>query len=938
MKDCKFCDKTGLLILPLRYAVVVDDKAPSLVPALPGTLGKGVSDLALTYGVYAPRLMRQGYLYVLIRRNIEGHGLVTYWEGYAITEDAYLYKFDIERPPTAPVTFTCDGSTCGIDASCVAIKEVEDVQRVYFLFTPSAMTPSKLDEYKKNADMFVGGGKMQAFDPRGWAKAGSRAQAHSLTPDKLGQHVVEWLLYAQCANALDSDLGKVMSRQLFPASTAAYAGVPAPALDQPPPGRLGVLQFKLERLKGAAYVVHDHIGITQELNDFRNSALEGVEHYLAATDQYGASNQQRLQVYEQIQEVKSGMLAGVVQTDVALIDQHRQGSDRWLERQRGIVRELRARGRESDALSAEAAIADSIATRDRNYASYIAAGKAKAQATWASKYESRLDTIEMERFYVTLKAHIANASDTVEARAAQHLRWFESDRLVSAFDTFDPTDSRSGLSFAVHAALCTYGIAGCKAAEDKLDAWIKAPSVERRNLYMRGVYYNQDDLIAAAILANAEITSAVASVDHASAIGPAMVLRAVKGLVDGFKKIDSAFDEWVRNQGQDFSRKWSKGYEVVLYHKASDMTRAVFRTGLGGTFDKIVTARISGLLYARLGGVTASIAFDEILLTIPKEKIATHQRERTERRAEQRRTDKASTKATKVASQVEGSLEVLIADAQAKANKKLTLGQLQGNASPSTNNYHQTRLGVVLGCIEMIALGEKLTHFDNDTKGWLEVGGSVMAVGSIVLDTYYSAAKAIREIEPYKSVNAINKGADIVRGGFKLGAGVLGMGAGLCGAYLDYQKLKTTDDKTLKMIYGARSFTGFVSAGLTILAAYSYTGPLLAHAAKGYAKHSLRYRALSAFGDVASVLAKRVRLLVWVARWSWAGLALTVFEIGYLYFKDNELQDWCDKCVFRKDKTYKNWAGREVKADHFDGASREIEMLERAAQIVGVGG
>ena len=177
-----------------------------------------------------------------------------------------------------------------------------------------------------------------------------------------------------------------------------------------------------------------------------------------------------------------------------------------------------------------------------------------------------------------------------------------------------------------------------------------------------------------------------------------------------------------------------------------------------------------------------------------------------------------------------------------------------------------------------------------------------------------------------------------MRGGFKLGAGVLGMGAGWCGVYLDYLKFGSERDPILRLIYGIRSVTGFVSAGLTIAAAFSYRQPMLKHAAEGLAHQGLRYRALTATASLAGRLALRVRLLVWVARWNWAGLAFTAVEIGYLTLKDDDLQNWCEKCVFRKDKKYKNWLGREVRSEQFEGAAKELETLERSAQTVGAGG
>ena len=213
-----------------------------------------------------------------------------------------------------------------------------------------------------------------------------------------------------------------------------------------------------------------------------------------------------------------------------------------------------------------------------------------------------------------------------------------------------------------------------------------------------------------------------------------------------------------------------------------------------------------------------------------------------------------------------------------------------------------------------------------------------MAVGSIVMDIQYSAAKSIREIQPYKSINAISKGADVVRGGLKLGAGALGMGAGFCGSTLDFMKMQDEKDVTLKWIYGLRAATGSLSAVFTMVAAFSYSESLCRTVAANYAKTSTRYRLLAKAGDAAFALSSRVRLLVWVARFNWIGLALTVVEIGYLFFKDDDLQNWCEKSVFRKKKSTVNRTGRSVSTHKFPDSSKELETLEQASQAVGVGG
>ena len=62
----------------------------------------------------------------------------------------------------------------------------------------------------------------------------------------------------------------------------------------------------------------------------------------------------------------------------------------------------------------------------------------------------------------------------------------------------------------------------------------------------------------------------------------------------------------MRNQSKGkFAQKWANpslvgragkqqfGLELMLFHKMSELTRSIFRKGVGGTFDKVLTAKLS---------------------------------------------------------------------------------------------------------------------------------------------------------------------------------------------------------------------------------------------------------------------------------------------------------------------------------------------------------
>ena len=726
--DCKHCEKKGLLILPLRYSAVVADNVTALasVPALPGKLGKGVIDLPLSHAQYGVRLMREGYLYVLTER--EG---IKSWEGHMVLETGQLYTFPVDTPPTIQPDPMCNRDQTSMHAYMVGIRNAHNMPNAWFLFSPSALTKTKLKEYKSNAAAYGEKGKMQHFSPKAWL-AKTTNQPHTLLADELHKNVIEYVLYHQQKDALSSPLGKTMEQQLFPANNVAYAGTPANDKGEYQ-GTLGNIHSTLKKTGGSVLVVHDHIGITQELNDFRNAPLEGLQHYLAAVDEFGASNQHRLQIYEAIQEIKTGFEKGIVNSAQKFVEGHRGYYDQRSDQLKQRAAALRLQGNPTEADKLERGVERTQRIREENYQAMIDNAKRDAPKKWLSNYENRLDPGEMDRFKQKLDTHTKKAFLLAEQRTPDHLKWFEADRLVDAFDVYDDKDQTSGFNFAIESSICSFGLSSCKLGEDKIDAWVQADSIDRKNLYMRGFFNNQKELIAAARQTYKDIQAAAAPVEAASEIPAATMIKAVKLLADGFDKTDTAFDEWVRNQQQIFSKKWIKpsmlgagggqklGLELILFHKASEITRTLFRKGLGGEFDKTLTAKLSGVLYARLGKTAGKLRYDELMLKIDKSKLADGHKgrsaERNQELAERKATGKATTQTTRL---ITPSLADLVADAQQKNKTNLKLEQLVGNDSPPINNYHQSRIGVVLGCIELIGLGEKVGRAKMDMKSTLE--------------------------------------------------------------------------------------------------------------------------------------------------------------------------------------------------------------------------
>lgn len=89
--ECPYCEKKGLPVLPLRYAVARTDVVEKTkAPRLDYPFGAGVEDVELPEGqAYTLRLLRPGYLYVY-------HEVRSTWSGYLVTPMGFLYPYVLE--------------------------------------------------------------------------------------------------------------------------------------------------------------------------------------------------------------------------------------------------------------------------------------------------------------------------------------------------------------------------------------------------------------------------------------------------------------------------------------------------------------------------------------------------------------------------------------------------------------------------------------------------------------------------------------------------------------------------------------------------------------------------------------------------------------------------------------------------------------------------
>ncbi|POR53588.1 hypothetical protein B0G62_103160 [Paraburkholderia eburnea] len=166
---CPFCDKHGLPILPVRYAIARADKGNA--PKLTAPFGAGVTsiDLPAKNAHYTLRLLRSGYLYVFDERRNE-------WSGYVVNPQGYLYVFDIHAKVSPEVgnkefNEACKAKNDPYLARCITVKDAAHSTRVWLGFSDVMWTPAVL---QKHAKPDYRKAHMQCIDIAAWRGGGTQ--------------------------------------------------------------------------------------------------------------------------------------------------------------------------------------------------------------------------------------------------------------------------------------------------------------------------------------------------------------------------------------------------------------------------------------------------------------------------------------------------------------------------------------------------------------------------------------------------------------------------------------------------------------------------------------------------------------------------------------------------------------------------------------------
>ncbi|MWL91088.1 T6SS effector BTH_I2691 family protein [Cupriavidus sp. SW-Y-13] len=437
--DCRFCKHKGYTFLPLRYAVVCNASA-SQWPDLGSTLGTNVADKAPGQSRYTVRLLREGYLYVLVERKRGPQ-----WQGYAVTPGGMLAQFPIKFPPNVPVPFTCDLATDGVGASLVSIDKIDDVSAIHMLFSPDVVPIAMLDQRARDR---LG---MQTLSPKEW-----KGQAHTLQANELTQWVAEFKLNMDGIGEIDTKDPRQtgqnqISRQLYPLMGGPGVDVPDFNLHGK---RLTNLIQRLEDTKSPAVVLWDPIGITQELN----RSLRAVEEDIETTIR---PHEWALQTSFQIEGIKDQVMMQ------AAVPPSR----------------LRANPYELTGVEAES----EYRQWERDPEGWVRLNQKRA---WA-RYDACYDEVARVELVARVRRLIQSRLEVAERRFTDLKAWMASSALLNALEWYAQDDANCGVLFEYQVTLCTYGMGIARGGQVLLRAWTADVDGGRDNLILRQLLFNQ---------------------------------------------------------------------------------------------------------------------------------------------------------------------------------------------------------------------------------------------------------------------------------------------------------------------------------------------------------------------------------------------------------------------------------------------------------------
>lgn len=613
--------------------------------------------------------------------------------------------------------------------------------------------------------------------------------------------------------------------------------------------------------RGAAIVIEDAIGITQELNAWRNAAIEDVRtQWLQRSVEPGVDNERKLLVAQSFLEVEK-MYPEMVAEQII----KRQVMAETIRLQPQMPLEMyafsdiaRKADEEHDARMKPHLEQFERETRARVEAR-LEAGEFKDK--FDKKYGKLVDIKGMHNQLDYFDQVLEQAQRLADTRASDHVYWARSERLLRALERYDNTDLISGLAFAEQTGRCIIGMELCVSGSTLLDQWWRSDPASPSNLAMRGITANQDDIrdeVAALISAAKMLEIKVSALEI-----PTEITARAHVVANAFGRINTLYE-----QLQTQNSAPSPG----LYAWYTALGRQVLRTASPNNMDHVLHHGLRWMLMATVHKNALDVRLSEA--------------EWAGRNLDRQRVGRP-------------------------VARYLDQAWAEGLMQAHSSDFYKVRAaGLVLLLEGMLAAfkAKDLPNSDAMVRAQMVAAGLTTAAAGIELGASYVEQALTR----YGPNSVTGKGAEVVLGRLKLwGATFAGVG-GVILAWWDFvdgaQHLREANSqggqqsrgrsRALTGAYSARALATITLSAAELGTAIAIAKPLFDHFANRSKTKLFRIVALGV-SKLATKLGTEVARLILtrvVLGAFWIGLAITLI---IWILDDDALEKWCKHSTYR---------------------------------------
>lgn len=439
---CGFCSRYGLPILPVRPGVM---DSQDRLPHLPESFTPDIA--SREYSSYTGRLLREGYLHIYDE-------MIGRWQDYYVTDKGYYYPLpgSGEIPP---------GLRNGEMKPCFS--KPQDLARASLITLPVMPPPMKNGVFwfgwsenkwtpavrKMHEDPTVRRKVMQKFDMESWLNSGNGEAI--ITLYQLTDVVAEYSPMAAFAEI------KYYSASGF--QPKLNAGVQ--------------IINEAERLlpgKGAILVLQDPVAVLQELSSLLS--------YMINRDLYGNEKYMwKLALSSTLTGLKESMTRQMARDMIADTEFLSMSEKLGVKTYGGL-----------DMLPSP----ELAKKRNEDLDSNLQRRVDEKWQSYASYYDERQQTQFAEEFNQELNRY---DRQVVVPITEMYLAWFKSERLTNYFRyNFDAADIQSGFDYIQTVNYCVAGMQDKALASRYFTTQLQMKSNDYRNILMRALVLNQDEM------------------------------------------------------------------------------------------------------------------------------------------------------------------------------------------------------------------------------------------------------------------------------------------------------------------------------------------------------------------------------------------------------------------------------------------------------------